>query len=71
MAEVELTVFIAAALAFGIKDIADIRRDGERRDLPPYLAAVAVAVCAGAALILSRGGTSVMRFIGDALRAGG
>jgi hypothetical protein len=67
----DLTVFIAAALAFGIKDIADIRRDGERRDLLPYLAAAAAAVCAGAALILSRGGTSVMRFIDDVLSAGG
>jgi hypothetical protein len=63
----ELTLFFAAALAFCVKDISAIRRDGIPRDVPLYLAALGAVVCAGAALILRIGKASVIQLAGDML----
>ncbi|MDR2664720.1 MAG: hypothetical protein LBC21_00385 [Oscillospiraceae bacterium] len=56
----ELTVFIATALAMCLKDIADIKRSGQARATPAYIAAVSAAVALGAALIPGRGTPSVI-----------
>jgi hypothetical protein len=66
----ELTVFIVIALIFCIIDIRRMRGDGARRDLPPYIAAVAAAVCTGAVLIAGGGEVSVIRLIDDIFHIG-
>jgi hypothetical protein len=68
---VELTVFLAAALALFIGDVRKMRAPASRRDIPPYIAAASAAACAGAALIAGGGETSVIRLICGVFHAGG
>jgi hypothetical protein len=67
----EVTVFLAVALALCVNDVRRMRGGGARRDLAPYLALTAVAVCAGAALIARGGSVSVIGLINDAFNIGG
>jgi hypothetical protein len=60
---VELAVFFAVAIGFGVKDFIEIYRSSSKRDLAPFLALTAAACALGVFVMLRRGDVSFVRLI--------